>query len=67
MAIHKKNNYTSPEVEIVEFKMEKGFQDSQFTFGNASYSDGNPQVPQEVTDQGTQDYNQINWNVSSSI
>lgn len=58
MAIHKKNNYTSPEVEIVEFKMEKGFVNSpDFTAGK-----DNPQVE---ADQGTQTFERQTWYINN--
>ena len=36
MAMHKQNNYTSPEVTVVDFKVEMGVGDSTMNVGNAS-------------------------------
>ena len=54
MALHKQNNYTSPEVTVVEFKMEKGFENS-FTVGKPA---PDPETP---ADQGTEDFQTTTW------
>ena len=60
MAIHKQNNYTSPEVTIVEFRMERGF-DSPFKSGDAAYTND---IPTAVTDQGIEDYQTQTWSIN---
>lgn len=66
MAIHKQNNYTSPEVTVVEFKTENAFDSlGNWTAGRAALS--NEGVPTAVTDQGTQDFNETSWSVTSQI
>lgn len=57
MAMHRQmatqqNNYTSPEVTVVEFKMEKGFENS-FTAGK--------RAPERPADQGTEDFQTTTW------
>ncbi|MBP5540894.1 MAG: hypothetical protein J6X88_04510 [Bacteroidales bacterium] len=59
MAIHKQNNYTSPEVTVVEFKMEKGFGDSMKV--------GNDSLLKNGTQTFTHDDNSTNDNWSSVI
>ena len=54
MALHKQNNYTSPEVVKVDFKTEKGFYDSgNFKAGRLDTTD--PDHP-TVRNQGTQSF-----------
>ena len=60
MAIHKQNNYISPEVTVVEFKTEIGV-DISTTAGKARYDGVHPR---EVTEQGTEDFGRETWSVS---
>lgn len=63
MAIHKQNNYTSPEVTVVEFKTENAFDSlGNWTAGRAALS--NEGIPTAVKDQGTQDFGRATWSIS---
>ena len=53
MALHKQNNYTSPEVTVVEFKMEKGFENSMKVGNDSPLKNG--------TQTFTHDNSTDNW------
>ena len=61
----KKNNYNSPEVVIVEFELERGF-NSSYTAGKMGYRTDEGRLTPYVSEQGTEDftYETSSWTVS---